>query len=191
MRAAAPSCSWRRSRSSRWPAWRPRCCWAAAATTRDGRQRAQRDPARTATPDATRTPDATKTARADPERHRHRHADPHRHGDRDARAHAGAGRRRRRPRALQLRAFELNNGGDPGRALKAAQKAVRLCEGSTAVDPCAYALFEYARALRLTGDPQGAIAALEERQQRFPDNQPGAVAEELGPAPAPTRAERW
>ena len=69
-------------------------------------------------------------------------------------------------------------------ALTFARKAVRLCEGSSAVDPCAYALFEYARALRLSGDPQGAIAALQERQQRFPDNQPGAVAQELARARA-------
>jgi Tetratricopeptide repeat len=47
------------------------------------------------------------------------------------------------------------------------------------VSPCAYALYEYARALRLTGNPAGAIAALEERMQRFPDNQPGAVQAEL------------
>jgi hypothetical protein len=56
---------------------------------------------------------------------------------------------------------------------------VRRCEGSTAVSPCAYALFEYAKALRLTGNPDGAIAALEERKQRFPDNQPDAVEQEL------------
>jgi hypothetical protein len=56
---------------------------------------------------------------------------------------------------------------------------VRACEGSTAVSPCAYALFEYAKALRLTGNPQAAIAALEERKARFPDNQPGAVEQEL------------
>jgi tetratricopeptide (TPR) repeat protein len=88
------------------------------------------------------------------------------------------------PTALQLRAFALNNAGDHEQALPYAQKAVRLCEGSAAVSPCAYALFEYAKALRLTGDPQGAIAALEERKQRFPDNQPGAVEAELARARA-------
>ena len=31
----------------------------------------------------------------------------------------------------------------------------------------------------MTGDPQAAIAALEERKQRFPDNQPDAVEREL------------
>ena len=63
--------------------------------------------------------------------------------------------------------------------MKYAQKAVQRCAGSTAVSPCAYALFEYAKALRLTGNPQAAIAALEERKQRFPGNQPDAVEQEL------------
>ena len=56
---------------------------------------------------------------------------------------------------------------------------MRRCAGSTAVSPCAYALFEYAKALRLTGDPASAVAVLEERIQRFPDNQPGTVQAEL------------
>jgi tetratricopeptide (TPR) repeat protein len=86
------------------------------------------------------------------------------------------------PAQLQLQAFNLNKAGKPEQALPYAQKAVDLCKGSTAVSPCAYALFEYARALRLTGDPERAIAALEERKQRFPDNQPDAVEEELARA---------
>ena len=48
-----------------------------------------------------------------------------------------------------------------------------------AVSPCAYALFEYARALRMTGDAEGAIVALEERRERFPADQPKAVEREL------------
>ena len=81
--------------------------------------------------------------------------------------------------ALQRQAFELNSAGQPARALPLAKKAVELCQGSNQVSPCAYALFEYARALRLTGDPQSAIAVLQERQQRFPDDQPKVVAKEL------------
>jgi eukaryotic-like serine/threonine-protein kinase len=81
--------------------------------------------------------------------------------------------------ALQLQAYNLNQAGQPEQALPLAQRAVELCEGSTAVSPCAYALFEYARALRMTGDPESAIAVLEERQQRFPDDQPEAVESEL------------
>jgi tetratricopeptide (TPR) repeat protein len=83
------------------------------------------------------------------------------------------------PTTLQLKAFELNNAGQPEQALPYAQKAVDLCKGSDAIDPCAYALFEYARSLRMTGDPEAAIAALEERKQRFPGNQAGAVEREL------------
>ncbi len=47
------------------------------------------------------------------------------------------------------------------------------------MSPCAYALFEYAKALRLTGNPQAAIDVLHERQQRFPQDQPKAVDKEL------------
>jgi serine/threonine-protein kinase len=83
------------------------------------------------------------------------------------------------PVALQRRAFELNNAGQPAQALPYAQKAVELCKGSTQVSPCAYALFEYAKALRLTGNPQAAIDVLHERQQRFPQDQPKAVDKEL------------
>jgi serine/threonine-protein kinase len=83
------------------------------------------------------------------------------------------------PSALQLQAFELNQAGRHEEALPVAAQAVELCEGSEAVSPCAYALFEYARALRLTGDPESAIAALEERKQRFPGDQPQAVNAEL------------
>jgi hypothetical protein len=81
--------------------------------------------------------------------------------------------------ALQRQAFELNNAGQPEQALPVARKAVELCKGSSQVSPCAYALYEYARALRLTGDPQAAIDVLHERQQRFPNDQPKAVDKEI------------
>jgi serine/threonine-protein kinase len=83
------------------------------------------------------------------------------------------------PTALQLQAYNLNQAGQYEEALPYAKKAVDLCKGSTQISPCAYALFEYARALRLTGDPQGAIAALEERKQRFPGDQAATVEREL------------
>ncbi len=79
------------------------------------------------------------------------------------------------PAQLQLRAYELNNAGDSAGALKFAERAVQRCEGSTAISPCAYALYEYARALLGTGNPDGAIQALEERKARFPADQPEAV----------------
>jgi tetratricopeptide (TPR) repeat protein len=81
--------------------------------------------------------------------------------------------------ALQKQAFDLNNAGRSQEALPVAAKAVELCKGSTQVSPCAYALYEYARALRLTGNPQQAIAVLQERKQRFPNDQPQAVAKEI------------
>ncbi|HWT23578.1 MAG TPA: tetratricopeptide repeat protein, partial [Solirubrobacteraceae bacterium] len=83
------------------------------------------------------------------------------------------------PAALQVQAFNLNNQGRYAEALPVAQRAVELCQGSTQVSPCAYALYEYARALRLTGDPQQAVAVLEERLQRFPDDQRATVEAEL------------
>ena len=82
------------------------------------------------------------------------------------------------PAALPLQAYNLNNAGDHQQALAYAQKAVERCQGSSELT-CAYALYEYARALRLTGNPEAAIAALEERKARFPDNQPDAVEKEL------------
>ena len=157
---------------------RRRAADAAEATTR--RATAPRSATRRARRTPTRTPEATPTAeRAHRDRRRRRRRTRRRRRRRRPRAEEaqeGQGRRRgrRRPAALQLRAFELNNAGDPQQALPFAQKAVQLCEGSDAVSPCAYALYEYAKALRLTGDPTAAIAALEERKQRFPGNQPDA-----------------
>jgi serine/threonine-protein kinase len=129
----------------------------------------------TATPDATKTPEATPTAEAT--------AEPTAEPTAEA---APPEKKPKKPKqvkgedaaALQLQAYQLNNAGDHQQALGYAQRAVDLCKGSTEIT-CAYALYEYARALRLTGDPQGAIAALEERMRRFPDNQPGAVQQEL------------
>jgi eukaryotic-like serine/threonine-protein kinase len=145
-----------------------------------GEQTAQQEPTRT--PDATRTPTATPTAEeptATPTPTQEPTQTPAPTEEpkklkKDKGAAPGND-----PTALQLRAFELNNAGDHQQALVFAQKAVQLCEGSDAVSPCAYALFEYAKALRLTGNPTAAIAALEERKQRFPGNQPGDVEKEL------------
>jgi hypothetical protein len=56
---------------------------------------------------------------------------------------------------------------------------VAACQGSTAIDPCAYALFNYARALRLSGNPAAAVPVLEERLSRFPSDQRATVQREL------------
>jgi hypothetical protein len=146
-------------------------------------QTAQREPERTPTPDATNTPEATPTDEPA--------ATPTPTPTEAPAQVAPAPEKPKKPKkdkgavpgddptALQLRAFALNNAGDHEQALLYAQKAVQLCAGSDAVSPCAFALFEYAKALRLTGQPAAAIAALEERKQRFPDNQPGVVEQEL------------
>jgi serine/threonine protein kinase len=145
---------------------------------------AQREPERTRTPDATSTPTATPTAEEPtatptptPTQEPTQTPAPTEEPKKPKKDKAAAPGND--PTALQLQAFELNNAGDHQQALVFAQKAVQLCEGSDAVSPCAYALFEYAKALRLTGNPTAAIAALEERKQRFPGNQPGEVEKEL------------
>ena len=83
------------------------------------------------------------------------------------------------PGPLQLKAYQLNQAGRPEEALPYAKKAVDLCGESTNVSPCGYALFEYGKALRLTGKPQEAIPVLEQRLQRFPDDQRKTVEKEL------------
>jgi serine/threonine-protein kinase len=133
------------------------------------------EPTQEATPEATATatPTAEPTQEATPEATATATPEPEQEGG------GGAGVEGDDPVPLQAEAFRLNNAGQADQALPLAQRAVELCEGSTSVNPCAYALFEYARALRMTGDPQGAIAALRQRQERFPDDQPDAVRAEL------------
>ena len=47
------------------------------------------------------------------------------------------------------------------------KRAYDACKGSTSVDPCAYALYNYADALVTAGHPDQAIPILQERLQRF------------------------
>ena len=159
---------------------------AIALVTRGRRSRARPSARQEQTPTA--TPDATTTPAG---------GDPHGHARRDRGAGRAGRQSRQRQRQGEGQGEEVAGrrrrpGGAPGpgvqpqqrrpaptRRSRYAQKAVELCQGSDAVDPCAYALYEYARALRMTGDPEGAIAALEERKQRFPDDQPDAVEREL------------
>jgi serine/threonine protein kinase len=145
-------------------------------------RRARQEPKATATPDRTSTPDqATPTATPSPsaeptqEPAQETTPEPETKPKKPKKGKSGGSGDARQ---LQLQAYSLNNAGQPEQALPLAQKAVDLCKGSNDVT-CAYALYEYARALRMTGDPEGAIAALEERKRRFPDNQPGAVEKEL------------
>jgi hypothetical protein len=62
-------------------------------------------------------------------------------------------------------------------AIPPLQAAVARCGDSTVVDPCAYALYNLGRSLRLVGRPKDAIPILE-RRLRIP-NQQDVVRQEL------------
>ena len=144
---------------------------ATATATAQAQRTAQATPTATATRTATATPTATATATTTAPAA----ATPTATASPAAPASSSAAE-------LQRQAFELNNAGKPEQALPLAARSVQLCAGSDQVSPCAYALFEYARALRLTGNPQKAIDVLQERKRRFPHDQPRAVAKELAAA---------
>ena len=73
---------------------------------------------------------------------------------------------------LQVEAYNLNNAGKYDAALPVAQQAVlKGCAGDAKVSPCGYALYELGRAQLGTGDAAGAVATLNQRLQRFPDDQ--------------------
>ena len=73
---------------------------------------------------------------------------------------------------LQVEAYNLNNAGKYDAALPVAQQAVlKGCKGDAKVSPCGYALYELGRAQLGTGDAAGAVATLNQRLQRYPDDQ--------------------
>ena len=77
---------------------------------------------------------------------------------------------------LQLQAYNLNNGGKYQEALPVAQEAVKKgCKPNAPVSPCGYALYELGRAQLATGDAAGAVATLNDRLQRYPDDQRAKV----------------
>jgi serine/threonine-protein kinase len=78
------------------------------------------------------------------------------------------------PAALQARGHQALLGGDIQGALTNLKAAVDSCGASTQVDPCAYAMYDYASALVAAGRPAEAVPVLEARLQRF-DNQNGTV----------------
>jgi hypothetical protein len=149
-------------------------------------QRASTPPKRTATPTKSATAEPTKTATATPTATATASPEPTAAATEPA-VQPDDQQGKDKPKlvkggdaaALQLQAYRLNSAGKPAEALPYAERAVKLCVGSTQVSPCGYALFEYAKALRLTGNPSAAIQVLEERKQRFPGNQPSAVEHEL------------
>jgi hypothetical protein len=153
---------------------------ATAEATAKPEKTAKADKTPTAEPTATATAEPTATATAEPT------AAPGNNGNGNGGNGGGGGGKKlgNDAAALQLQAYNFNEAGRPADALPYARRAVQLCEGSTAVSPCAYALYEYARALRGTGDPEAAIQVLEERQQRFPGDQAETVQAELDAARA-------
>ena len=80
---------------------------------------------------------------------------------------------------LQLEGFNARQSGDYAKALDLSQQAVDACGNSNELDPCGYALFEKGLALNRSGSPDEAIPVLEERLDRFGDNESGEVAKEL------------
>ena len=84
-----------------------------------------------------------------------------------------------RAASLNAQGFELLNAGQYAEAVGPLQQAYEACTGSEALDPCGYALFNYGRALRLSGNPDAAVPILEERLERFPDDQRETVEQEL------------
>jgi serine/threonine protein kinase len=73
---------------------------------------------------------------------------------------------------LQVEAYNLNNAGKYDAALPVAQQAVtKGCQADAPVNPCGYALYELGRAQLGSGDAPGAVATLNQRLQRYPDDQ--------------------
>jgi serine/threonine-protein kinase len=86
------------------------------------------------------------------------------------------------PAALNDQGFRLLQGGHPGRAIPVLRKAVDACHGDPSRLVCAYAMFNLAQALRLTGRAEEAVPLLERRLQN-PD-QRATVQRELALARA-------
>jgi eukaryotic-like serine/threonine-protein kinase len=135
---------------------------------------AERTPQRTETPSPTptetpqdeSTPDATTTETATPD------ATEAPSGEVDL----------DEARQLQLEGFNARQSGDYEQALDLSQQALDACGNSNELDPCGYALFEKGLALNRSGRPDEAIPVLEERLDRFGDNDAGEVRKELNSA---------
>jgi eukaryotic-like serine/threonine-protein kinase len=85
-------------------------------------------------------------------------------------------------RQLQLDGFNARQAGDYARSLQLSQQAIDACGNSNQLDPCGYALFEKGLALNRSGRPDEAIPVLQERLDRFGDNDAGEVRKELNAA---------
>jgi type IV secretory pathway VirB10-like protein len=115
-------------------------------------------PTETATATATPTPDATETE------------EPGSTPTPEATPETPKGT----PTDLQARGHTELLAGNVESAVVTLKGAVDACGASTQVDPCAYAMYDYAAALVQSGRPAEAIPVLQTRLQRF-DNQNGTV----------------
>ena len=86
------------------------------------------------------------------------------------------------PSALNDQGFQLLQGGHPDQAVPILRKAVEACNNDPSRLVCAYAMFNLAQALRLTGHADEAVPLLERRLQN-PD-QRATVQRELALARA-------
>jgi serine/threonine-protein kinase len=85
-------------------------------------------------------------------------------------------------RDLQVQGYNARLAGDYEKSLELSQQAIDACGKSNELDPCGYALFEKGLALNRSGKPDEAIPVLEERLDRFGDNESGEVQKELDDA---------
>jgi eukaryotic-like serine/threonine-protein kinase len=86
------------------------------------------------------------------------------------------------PEALNNQGFQLLQSGQAGQAVPVLQRAVDACNNDPSRLVCAYAMFNLAQALRLSGHPEQAVPLLEKRLQN-PD-QRSTVQRELALAKA-------
>jgi len=119
------------------------------------------------TAEKTSTPEATQTATASPT------------ASATAQAPSGGGQDLSKARQLQVAGYNARLGGDYAKDLDLSQQALDACGNSNEMDPCGYAMFEKGLSLNRSGRPDEAIPVLQERLDRFGDNEKGEVAKEL------------
>jgi serine/threonine protein kinase len=86
------------------------------------------------------------------------------------------------PQALNAQGYQLLQSGNEQQAVPILERAVNACNGDPSQLTCAYAMYNLARALRLSGHPSQAVPWLEKRLQN-PD-QRATVERELALARA-------
>ena len=144
----------------------------ATASNGEGREHADEDG--TQTPTKTETPRGRRPPRSRPPR-------TDGHARRRPTTPAPSGGRPTSPRRASSRSqgYNARQAGDYAKSLDLSQQALDACGNSNELDPCGYALFEKGLALNRSGKPDEAIPVLQERLDRFGDNEKGEVAKEL------------